>query len=1739
MAATDSDLDRTGLSKAIEVLVVDDEPTSLIVIEKMVDELSDVVPVTAESGEEAIRQLKEREFALVIMDISMPGMSGFEVVEWLRQHEEAGDRTPVLFVTAIHKDDNSVARGYDLGVVDYLFKPIDFDILQTKVQVFTQLFRQRKELEQSRKQLQAQKQELTHSRERLLALFKHMPSGVAVYEPVDDGADFILRDMNSAGEIMSRVRIDTVRGDRVTELFTGVKDMGLLAAFRRVWKTGTPEYLPNLHYKDSRGLDQWYDNSVYRLPFGELVAVFNDVTERKQAESAVRESEERLSKVLDVVNEGIWDWRADTGETYFSPRYYTMLGYEVDEFPASYESFRDLVHPAERAWMEQEVGEKLKKGEAYDLELRLRAKDGEWRWIRTRGRAVEYDEEGSAARLLGTHVDITQEVEAREELKRKEYSLTLAQRIANVGSWIREVESGNGYWSDHTYRLFGFEPDEIEPTLEFLRKHIVPEDFDQIEVAMQAAARGDKTFGVDYRIIRKDGAIRFIESRGIVEQESDDGPVMYGVVHDVTERIQAEEALRKSEERYREAQRVARFGHWELDIASGDMVWSEEVFRIFGLRKAAKVTMDTLLGAIHPDDKEQTEEAFDGLLGKKSTYSFEHRIVKPDGEVRHVLQRGKTSCDTSGTPVTSLGTVTDITAQKMAEAALRESEQRHRSLFNSIRDGLLMANTDRDIIDINPAFTNIFGYTLDDLMGKKTLTVYESEEEFQRVGQLLRSMGDKRENVIYTVHYRKKSGEVFPGETSLFTLKDSSGEAVAFVGMIRDVSERNAAEQALRESEERWRSLLHAISAGVVVYDRESRIVAHNQAARTLMGLKPVLADDRVADESRLHLLRKDSSILPVDEYPAAVVLSTGEPLTNFVMGILKQDIKSVTWVLVNANPILTDDGEVSEVIVTFMDIGENIRKEDELKQRSYELEVLHELSSRLGYTLDYNDVIRLLIQNLSDVFEFDVAAGLVFDSESSKVFTQCTAELAPEMRDEIVERMYDAANEFSDACHLSMAEDTQDLVCTLPDEGAQIDTVKSSFIVPMFEKHGGVAGVLYVGSQEDDAFGADQIGLVFKVADQVGRSMRNLRALVDESIEELSQVLTAMPSGIVLLNAEYTMVMANPKGEQEIELLSGKQKGERIESLGGIPIKWVMGRALDTDDFFQVEHPGPPRRIFHIQGRRIESGPQAGGFVLSLIDITREREDAERIEASEERFRTLFDNASDAIFVIEPGGRIIDVNSVACQRLEYTRDELMQMTPLDIDTTESTQMVEGRIQAVLDKGFIHYETEHRRKDGSVVPTEVNAKLIEYDGDKVILATARNITERKQAEMERAEHEAMLNAMLTGIQASFVIIDPDSQEVVEANDQAVILLQKSKTEMLGQHCLDLLNWTICDKDNCEIFLKDTSVFLGQETTLTREDGTIVPVTVNRLKLRKAGLDYTALILFDITERKSLERQLSYAQKLESVGQLAAGIAHEINTPIQYVASNVSFLQKSFDKLKELIEQYRALYDAVQSEGPVAPLLGELDETITKAKPDMLLEEIPEAIADSQDGVNRVAKIVQAMKKFSHPDVEEMKLIDINDAVKNTVTVARNEWKYDSEMSLHLAKDLPMVECVPGDFNQAILNVLVNAAHANSAKVAKEGGKGKITISTALKGEFVEIGIEDSGTGISDDDIGRIFDPFFTTKEVGKGTGQGLAITHSIVDKHGGTITFDSTVGKGTTFLLRFPVKQQVTPGGVQ
>jgi signal transduction histidine kinase len=294
------------------------------------------------------------------------------------------------------------------------------------------------------------------------------------------------------------------------------------------------------------------------------------------------------------------------------------------------------------------------------------------------------------------------------------------------------------------------------------------------------------------------------------------------------------------------------------------------------------------------------------------------------------------------------------------------------------------------------------------------------------------------------------------------------------------------------------------------------------------------------------------------------------------------------------------------------------------------------------------------------------------------------------------------------------------------------------------------------------------------------------------------------------------------------------------------------------------------------------------------------------------------------------------------------------------------------------------------------------------------------------------------------------------------------------------------------------------------------------VAARTLELTRANQALQA----EIQERRRVEDELSMAHKLEAVGRLASGVAHEINTPVQYVTDSLQFVRDAVTDLQPLIHKYRELHASIALCAPSFPEVTEATALADEVDLDYVLANISPALDRSLDGLGRVTTIVRSMKQFAHPDRSAAD-VDLNQTVTTTLEIARHEYKYVADLDIELG-DLPQIRAYPGELGQVVLNLVVNAAHAIGDVVGSSGQRGKILVKTWADLDHVWFSVSDTGPGIPEAIRGSIFDPFFTTKEVGHGTGQGLAIVHGVIAKHRGDVRFTTQLGEGTTFTIRLP-----------
>ncbi len=537
------------------------------------------------------------------------------------------------------------------------------------------------------------------------------------------------------------------------------------------------------------------------------------------------------------------------------------------------------------------------------------------------------------------------------------------------------------------------------------------------------------------------------------------------------------------------------------------------------------------------------------------------------------------------------------------------------------------------------------------------------------------------------------------------------------------------------------------------------------------------------------------------------------------------------------------------------------------------------------------------------------------------------------------------------------------------------------------------------------------------------------------------------------------------------------------------------------------------------------------------------------RLIATEVAHQVLIQDEATQSMLLDPGllAEVSEVKTNAFDRQNELMRELSRLAPDDrlqvliknitlindtklkpLDQLLLKRMAEGQI----DEARASYHQQY-------VPAraEYNRQI-----DELAKITAAQAIEAERSLSDRAAQTNHVLMLVFGLSALLVTglfwVNRGRRKALDANNRmqqlVVVTRQLLKTNSVAA-MLETLTSALGIEASIEAHHAQAASFSPGRVELPLSDsqrplGTLLlHTTVDGPEAQGFWLNLSISVAQHLTAlRMALE--MNQGQKLESVGRLASGIAHEINTPVQFVSDSVHFVSGAFKDLGPYVDASRALLEAAKTGTVTAELISRAEEAQAAADLEYTLENVPKALERSLDGLNRVAKLVLSMKAFAHPDRTSKDPADINKAIADTLTIASNEYRYVAEVETSFA-EVPKVVCHINELNQVFLNLIVNSAHAIADRVHGTPDKGRIRIATRVDGGDVEIAISDTGGGIPDSIREKIFEPFFTTKEVGKGTGQGLAIARSVVvEKHAGSLTFTTDPGVGTTFTIRLPIQ---------
>jgi PAS domain S-box-containing protein len=690
-----------------------------------------------------------------------------------------------------------------------------------------------------------------------------------------------------------------------------------------------------------------------------------------------------------------------------------------------------------------------------------------------------------------------------------------------------------------------------------------------------------------------------------------------------------------------------------------------------------------------------------------------------------------------------------------------------------------------------------------------------------------------------------------------------------------------------------------------------------------------------------------------------------------------------------------------------------------------------------------------------------------------------------------------------------------------------------------------------------------EAIGYYAFVTDISGRKMADQALRASE--ERFRRLYDEAPFGYHDIDVRGTIVSVN---RTECELLGY----QREEMLGRSVFDFLVEEEREGARVAVSERVRGARPVLSVErtylrkdGRRIpvaienraliaEDG-QLTGFRSTVRDISAEKQTQEALVVSEKRARALFEGIEDAVFVHDPTGRILDANPAACRTLGYSREELLQLTTHDIDDPEFAAGYNERLAAQLQHGHLRCEGRHRTKDGRIIPVDINTSTILFENQKAVLAVIRDITERKALEETRRQFaEAQLknaweieakNRALVQSEARYRRLTEGCLDAIVLTDQygRIILFNPAAESTFGYTAVEIVGRPFIElmpedlRGDLITGLQDyirarAGALVGHTLEMRgcRKNGEVFPVEVSLSAIEVAGeLQFLAAIR-DQGERQRMRAMLMQSEKLASIGLLSAGVAHEINNPLAYIANNLAVLERDVGGIVALMNAYESAHDRLAEVDPglmehVQALSDDLDWPYVR-------DNLGRLLTRTRDGVQRVANIVQNLRGMARTAPPKMEPVLLSDLVSGALDIVQGRLRH-SDIEVHLQHDsLPKIACVPSQIGQVFLNLLVNSVQAIEELHREAGNWIHVTIEQNGSEQCVEIA--DNGCGIPAEALPRLFDPFFTTKPVGEGTGLGLSISHGIVTGHGGRIDVESAQGVGTRFRVCLPARRAVS-----
>lgn len=633
------------------------------------------------------------------------------------------------------------------------------------------------------------------------SIIENSPTGYAYHKIILDEnngpCDYEFIEVNIAFESLTGLKRIDILGKHITEVLPDFKKdaFNWIRFYGNIAINGGREEFEQF----SEPLKRWYKVTVNSPEKYYFVTHFIDITNEKTQLDELQKNTDRLTNVLEGTNVGTWEWNVQTGETVLDERWAEIIGYTLEEIsPVSIETWTRFVHIEDLNKSEAQLKRVFDRElDYYDIECRMKHKDGSWSWVQDRGKVTSWTADRKPIIVSGTHTDITERKRVEDDLQKSEYKLKEAQRLAHIGHWDWDYQKNTLSWSDEVFNIFGLAIGEFEVSTENFENAIHPEDLQFFLSEREKSLVAGNDVSIEHRIVRPDGEIRYVHERARIIRDVEENPLfILGTIQDTTERKQAEDDLRDNEFRFHMALECTNTGIWDWNMIKNEVVFSIEWKKMLGYDDhEVENTFAGWKNLWHPDDATSIEKALnDHLAGKTAKYEIIHRCRHKDGDWRWIVTRGEILKDLENKPYRWIGTNVDITEIKQIEAQLYQEKDQFKTTLLSVGDGIISTDAKGNVVILSPIAEQLTGWPQAEAVGRSIEEVFHISNEFTRercdnpVTKVL-DTGDIIELANHTLLI-SKDGFERSIENSAAPIKDAQGKITGVVLVFRDVTEK-------------------------------------------------------------------------------------------------------------------------------------------------------------------------------------------------------------------------------------------------------------------------------------------------------------------------------------------------------------------------------------------------------------------------------------------------------------------------------------------------------------------------------------------------------------------------------------------------------------------------------------------------------------------------------------------------------------------------------------------------------------------------------------------------------------------------------------------------------------------------------------------------------------------------------------------------------------------------------------